>query len=171
MLGDGWAAHLEMSRNRVHGAIGLKEEIEHPASRGMANCSKDIGLAMGSHHHVANIRKQTLTRQVRSGICEVTNNQSDVCNPLLPPSGIDWVCVSPKAGTELVLRTGDELKLIFPQPEAEPDRFVKLAFTHFYLQPMDGPFVAENTRLAVEYCMAHPQWQLSLQTQKILGIP
>jgi hypothetical protein len=64
VLGDGWAAHLEMSRNRVDGAVGLGEKIEHPATRGMANCAKDIRLAIGSHHHVANIRKKTLTRQV-----------------------------------------------------------------------------------------------------------
>lgn len=87
-----------------------------------------------------------------------------------PPPGIDWVCVSPKAGVELVLRSGDELKLIFPQTGAEPERFTQLAFRHFYLQPMDGPAAAENTRLAVEYCMAHPQWRLSLQTHKLLGI-
>jgi 7-carboxy-7-deazaguanine synthase (Cx14CxxC type) len=87
-----------------------------------------------------------------------------------PPPGIDWVCVSPKAGAELVLRRGDELKLIFPQPGAEPERFAGLAFAHFYLQPMDGPAAAENTRRAVEYCLAHPQWRLSLQTHKLLGI-
>jgi len=80
------------------------------------------------------------------------------------------VCVSPKAGTELVLRGGDELKLIFPQPGAEPERFASLPFAFFYLQPMDGPAVAENTRSAVEYCMGHPQWRLSLQTHKLLGI-
>ena len=88
----------------------------------------------------------------------------------LPPPGIDWVCVSPKAGTDLVLRCGDELKLVFPQPGAEPERFAALAFGYFYLQPMDGPAAAENVRLAVEYCMAHPQWRLSLQTHKLLGI-
>lgn len=87
-----------------------------------------------------------------------------------PPPGIDWVCVSPKAGTELVLRSGDELKLIFPQPGAEPERFAGLPFAFFYLQPMDGPAVAENTRMAVEYCMGHAQWRLSLQTHKLLGI-
>ncbi|HEX4607648.1 MAG TPA: 7-carboxy-7-deazaguanine synthase [Urbifossiella sp.] len=87
-----------------------------------------------------------------------------------PPPGIDWVCVSPKAGTELVLRGGDELKLIFPQPGAEPERFAGLPFTFFYLQPMDGVAVAENSRMAVEYCMGHPQWRLSLQTHKFLGI-
>ncbi len=88
----------------------------------------------------------------------------------LPPPGIDWVCVSPKAGAEFVLRSGDELKLVFPQPGAEPDRFEDLAFGFFYLQPMDGPDAVRNRQLAVEYCLSHPQWRLSLQTHKLLGI-
>ena len=88
----------------------------------------------------------------------------------LPPPGIDWICVSPKAGADCVLRTGDELKLIFPQPGAEPERFQSLEFRYFFLQPMDGPQRERNTRLALQYCLEHPQWRLSLQTQKILGI-
>jgi 7-carboxy-7-deazaguanine synthase (Cx14CxxC type) len=88
-----------------------------------------------------------------------------------PPPGLDWVCVSPKAGAELVLRAGDELKLIFPQAGAEPERYEQLDFRHFFLQPMDGPDRDRNTQLAVRYCLEHPRWRLSLQTQKILGIP
>ncbi|MBM3994079.1 MAG: 7-carboxy-7-deazaguanine synthase [Planctomycetes bacterium] len=87
-----------------------------------------------------------------------------------PPQGIDWVCVSPKANAELVLHSGDELKLIFPQAGAEPERYEHLAFTHFFLQPMDGPEHERNTNLAVRYCLDHPRWRLSLQTQKVLGI-
>jgi 7-carboxy-7-deazaguanine synthase len=87
------------------------------------------------------------------------------------PVGIDWICVSPKAGTDLLIRKGHELKLIFPQPGAEPDRYRDLDFTHFFLQPMDGPDLALNTRLTVEYCLAHPAWRLSLQTHKLIGIP
>ncbi len=90
---------------------------------------------------------------------------------LLPPRGVDWVCVSPKAGAELRLRAGHELKLIFPQEGAEPERFEQLDFRYFFLQPMDGPQRERNTRLAVRYCLAHPQWRLSLQTHKFLGIP
>jgi 7-carboxy-7-deazaguanine synthase (Cx14CxxC type) len=86
------------------------------------------------------------------------------------PRGIDWVCVSPKAGSELVLKTGDELKLVFPQPGAEPERFEGLGFRHFLLQPMDGPSRERNTRLAVQYCLDNPRWTLSLQTHKLLGI-
>jgi 7-carboxy-7-deazaguanine synthase len=87
------------------------------------------------------------------------------------PAGIDWVCVSPKAGSRLVQKTGDELKLVFPQAEAQPDEFEGLGFRHFFLQPMDGPDRLANTELALRYCMEHPKWRLSLQTHKILGIP
>ena len=86
------------------------------------------------------------------------------------PRGIDWICVSPKAGAPLLQASGDELKLVFPQPDAMPELFEDLDFEHFFLQPMDGPVVAENTRLAIEYCMAHPKWRLSLQTHKQVGI-
>jgi 7-carboxy-7-deazaguanine synthase (Cx14CxxC type) len=86
------------------------------------------------------------------------------------PAGLDWICVSPKAGTTLAVTAGDELKLVYPQPEAPPERFDGLAFRRLRLQPMDGPDLAENTRLTVEYCLAHPHWQLSLQTHKYLGI-
>jgi 7-carboxy-7-deazaguanine synthase (Cx14CxxC type) len=93
-------------------------------------------------------------------------------NGTLPlPAGIDWSCVSPKAGTVLRITAGDELKLIYPQPGAEPEQYEHLDFRHFYLQPMDGPGVARHTRLAVDYCLAHPRWRISLQTHKILGIP
>ncbi len=87
------------------------------------------------------------------------------------PVGIDWVCVSPKAGSRLVQKTGDELKLVFPQADAQPPEFEGLAFRHFFLQPMDGPDRILNTELAVRYCMEHPKWRLSLQTHKIVGIP
>ncbi len=90
---------------------------------------------------------------------------------LLPPEGIDWICVSPKAGAPLKLTRGDELKLVYPQEGAEPERFEHLAFRYFFLQPMDGPERERNTRLAMEYCLAHPRWRLSLQTHKLLGIP
>lgn len=88
-----------------------------------------------------------------------------------PPPGIDWICVSPKAGTELILRTGQELKLVYPQAGADPANFSHLDFQHFFLQPMDGPALARNTQLATQYCLAHPQWRLSLQTHKLIGIP
>lgn len=93
-------------------------------------------------------------------------------NGTLPlPPGVDWVCVSPKAGAPLAVTAGDELKLVFPQADAPPERFEGLAFKHFFLQPMDGPNRDKNTQAAVDYCLKHPQWRLSLQTHKALGIP
>jgi 7-carboxy-7-deazaguanine synthase (Cx14CxxC type) len=93
-------------------------------------------------------------------------------NGTLPvPAGIDWLCVSPKAGAALVATTGDELKLVVPQAGLDPAEFAGLAFRHFYLQPLAGPQLAEHTQAAVRYCLAHPQWRLSLQLHKQLGIP
>ena len=88
-----------------------------------------------------------------------------------PPAGLDWLCVSPKAEAELVVDTGDELKLVYPQAGAPPERYTGLRFRHFFLQPMDGPDREANTRAALDYCLAHPRWRLSLQTHKLLGIP
>jgi len=87
------------------------------------------------------------------------------------PAGLDWICVSPKAGAEFKQRSGDELKLIYPQPGVEPERFEELPFRHFFLQPMDGPAREFNTTLALAYCLDHPRWRLGLQTHKLLGIP
>ena len=86
------------------------------------------------------------------------------------PEGLDWVCVSPKADTALAIEAGDELKLVFPQEGVDPARFTGLAFTHFFLQPMDNLLQSTNQRLAMQYCLAHPQWKLGLQTHKILDI-
>ncbi len=90
---------------------------------------------------------------------------------VLAPAGLDWICVSPKAGSAVVQQNGDELKLVFPQSGAEPGKFEDWDFKHFFLQPMDGPQRAENTTLAVQYCLQHPKWRLSPQTHKFVGIP
>lgn len=87
------------------------------------------------------------------------------------PRGVDWVCVSPKPRSELVVRTGNELKLVYPQPEFGPEAFTDLDFAHFFLQPLDAPERDANTARAIAYCRAHPRWRLSLQTHKLLGIP
>jgi 7-carboxy-7-deazaguanine synthase len=89
------------------------------------------------------------------------------------PDGIDWVCVSPKAGSQLVVERGNELKLVFPQaePEARPENFLNLHFDNFFLQPMDGPDRVETLKATIAYCLANPTWRLSLQTHKIMGIP
>jgi len=86
------------------------------------------------------------------------------------PPGLDWVCVSPKSNASLVLTHGDELKVVFPQQGVDPLRFESLDFEQFFLQPMDGPALQENTRAAVNFCLAHPKWRLSLQTHKLLGV-
>lgn len=90
---------------------------------------------------------------------------------LSAPEGLDWICVSPKAGAPLVQRSGDELKVVFPQPDLSLEELEDLAFEHFFLQPMDGPNLCANTRAAIEHCLTHPVWRLSLQTHKILEIP
>lgn len=87
------------------------------------------------------------------------------------PLGIDWVCVSPKGKSEIVLKSGHELKLVYPQPDARPEQFEGMNFDEYYLQPMDGPDREANTQSVIEYCKAHPQWRLSLQMHKIVGIP
>jgi 7-carboxy-7-deazaguanine synthase (Cx14CxxC type) len=89
----------------------------------------------------------------------------------MPPAGLDWICVSPKAGAEQVLKQGDELKLVYPQAGGAPERYAGQDFRHFFLQPMDNENRAANTEAATRYCLAHPQWRLSLQTHKLIGIP
>lgn len=89
---------------------------------------------------------------------------------LLAPEGVDWICISPKADADVVQTRGAELKLVFPQPKAMPDRFEHLDFERFWLQPMDGPDQVENTAAAIEYCLTHPQWRLSVQTHKYIGV-
>jgi 7-carboxy-7-deazaguanine synthase (Cx14CxxC type) len=86
------------------------------------------------------------------------------------PSSLDWICVSPKAGAPLVQKSGSELKLVYPQENALPEKFERLDFRHFFLQPMDGPHTAANTEAAIEYCLRHPLWRLSLQTHKLVGL-
>jgi 7-carboxy-7-deazaguanine synthase len=89
----------------------------------------------------------------------------------LPPDGIDWICVSPKANAPMELTSGNELKLVYPQVGVDPAQYTKLDFERFFLQPMDGPHQKENTRLAAKYCLEHPIWELSLQTHKLIGLP
>ena len=93
-------------------------------------------------------------------------------NGTLPlPCSIDWVCVSPKAGAKWILREGDELKIAFPQIGLQLDQYLDLPFTHYFLQPIEGSDTQENTRKAIEYCLANPQWRLSTQLHKQVGLP
>lgn len=98
-------------------------------------------------------------------VCVETNGTVE------PPPGIDWLCVSPKGRAPLRVAAGQELKLVYPQATAPPETYAGLDFEHFFLQPLDGPDLAHNMRLTTEYCLAHPQWRVSLQTHKQLGIP
>ena len=100
--------------------------------------------------------------------CDIAVETNGTC---AAPEGLDWICVSPKAGAPLELTAGDELKLVFPQEGVDPQAFEDLDFRHFFLQPMDGPERARNTALAVGFCLDHPRWRLSLQTHKLIGIP
>ncbi|MDP9205710.1 MAG: 7-carboxy-7-deazaguanine synthase [Gemmatimonadota bacterium] len=86
------------------------------------------------------------------------------------PRSLDWICVSPKAGAPFIQSSGNELKLVYPQENAPPEKFAQLDFEHFFLQPMDGPDTALNTDRAIEYCLAHPKWRLSIQTHKLVGL-
>ncbi len=110
---------------------------------------------------------QTLVHALHGANCEVAIETN---GSLRPPRDIDWICVSPKAGAHLVLSEGDELKLVFPQQGLSPEDLDGLEFRHFFLQPMDGSELRTNMSLALQYCLDHPKWRLSLQTHKLLGI-
>jgi 7-carboxy-7-deazaguanine synthase len=110
---------------------------------------------------------ETLTRCLKKHGFTIAVETNGTCRP---PAGIDWICVSPKGVANLAITAGQELKLVFPQPGTPPSAFKDLSFENFYLQPMDGPRQSENTANAIEYCKAHPQWKLSVQTHKVLGI-
>lgn len=114
--------------------------------------------------------------QLDAGLIEALHEQGfeigvETNGTIAAPEGLDWICVSPKADAPLVQTSGHELKLVYPQQKAAPERFASLSFDFFFLQPMDGPSREANTLAAIDYCKANPQWRLSLQTHKMLGIP
>lgn len=132
---------------------------EHPRSRPLVVCTGGEPLLQLDEEAVAALH------HVGFSVAVETNGTQPAV------AGLDWICVSPKAGAPLVLDEGDELKLVYPQAGAPPEAFESLAFGQLFLQPMDGPEREKNTQLAIDYCLAHPQWRLSLQTHKYLGIP
>jgi len=142
-----------------------------PGGGAGARCAAGTG---GARRHVVFTGGEPLLQLDEALISAVRARGFDISvetNGTLPaPSGIDWICVSPKAGCNLRQTSGAELKLVYPQGGAEPERFADLDFRHFFLQPMDGPGRAANTEQAIAYCLAHPQWRLSLQTHKLLGL-
>ena len=111
---------------------------------------------------------EALTRVVHARGFEISVETNGT---LPPPPGVDWLCVSPKAGAPLIANSGSELKLVFPQQGLMPEDLSGLAFAHFWLQPMDGCDLAANTAAAIAYCLDHPRWRLSLQTHKFIGVP
>lgn len=141
-----------------------------------------LAAAIAAHwpHHASDRRFVVLTGgepalQLDARLLEALHNLGcavaiETNGTLDLPQGLDWICVSPKARAPLRLTRGDELKLVFPQEGAEPEAFEHLDFTHFFLQPMDGPQLLRNTQLAAAYCLAQPRWRLSLQTHKLLGM-
>ena len=142
------AAHWPMS---VAGATGLPRPLV-VCTGGEPLLQMDRGLVIALHDEGFEIALETN-------------------GTILPPDGIDWICVSPKAGAGLALRSGQELKLVFPQKGAEPGLYEGLDFEYFLLQPMDGPDRERNTRLALRYCLDHPKWRLGLQMHKLVGFP
>jgi 7-carboxy-7-deazaguanine synthase len=155
---DGQGGGKFSRANLLADAIGAKWPLQSDGSRFVV-CTGGEPLLQLDEALIEELHKR------RFEIAIETNGTVDV------PLGVDWVCVSPKANAELLVRSGDELKLVYPQVDASPDKYRSLRFRHFFLQPMDGPELHRNTQLALEYCLAHPQWRLSLQTHKQLGIP
>jgi 7-carboxy-7-deazaguanine synthase (Cx14CxxC type) len=129
-----------------------------------------------SHGHLVVLTGGEPLLQVDSALVEALHAEGfeiavETNGTQIPPPGLDWICVSPKGTAPLLVTTGDELKLVYPQPDVSPEQFEGLAFGSFVLQPMDGPARQANTEAAVAYCLAHPRWRLGLQTHKLLGIP
>lgn len=129
----------------------------------------------GEHHRYVVLTGGEPLLQVDAALIEALHARGfaiavETNGTIAAPPGLDWICVSPKGGAELAIRAGHELKLVYPQPDAPPENFAGLAFERFSLQPMDGPDIARATEQTVAYCLAHPQWRLSLQTHKTLGI-
>ena len=156
---DGPGGGKFASSEALAGAVAAAWPAGDPAARALVVCTGGEPLLQ---------LDQPLIRALHAAGFEIaveTNGTVD------PPPELDWVCVSPKAEAPLRVRSGDELKLVYPQEGAEPERYAALDFRHFFLQPMDGPAREANTRAALAYCLAHPRWRLSLQTHKLLGIP
>ncbi|PIT80397.1 7-carboxy-7-deazaguanine synthase [Limnohabitans sp. JirII-31] len=143
--------------------------------------AQDLALAIaafwpqGQAHRLVVLTGGEPLLQVDAALVQALHDQNftiavETNGTVVPPDGIDWLCVSPKAGSALVVRSGQELKLVYPQAGNHPEEFEQLHFEHHYLQPMDGPLAAANTAAAIAYCQSHPQWRLSVQTHKLIGI-
>jgi 7-carboxy-7-deazaguanine synthase len=145
-------------------AIELSKAIRNKLPRTIRDCRTFVVFTGGEPLLQLD---QRLVDDLHKHGCEVAVETNGT---LLPPAGIDWICVSPKANSELKLTYGNELKLVYPQPEVEPHQYEDLNFSYFYLQPCDGPEVKNNIELVIRYVMEHPRWRMSCQTHKFLGI-
>ncbi|MCI5044865.1 MAG: 7-carboxy-7-deazaguanine synthase [Aquisalinus sp.] len=137
--------------------------------------SSEVQSASGAHPYIICTGGEPLL-QLDVPLIEALHNVGfqigvETNGTIKAPAGLDWICVSPKSTAPLEQKTGDELKLVYPQSTAQPEQFAGLAFRHFFLQPLDGPEISRHTSAAIDYCRAHPQWRLSLQTHKLTGIP
>lgn len=140
--------------------------VEHVAARWQGGGGKPYVVCTGGEPLLQLDDELIVALQARGFEVAVETNGT-----VTAPETLDWVCVSPKSTAELKQTSGDELKLVYPQADAMPERFEGLSFRNFFLQPMDGPQREANTAAAIAYCLAHPQWRLSLQTHKVTGIP
>jgi 7-carboxy-7-deazaguanine synthase (Cx14CxxC type) len=162
---------------RFHAAMGLADAVTRhwPTSTQMAGRTGEDPESSSGRPYVVCTGGEPLLQLDEAAVDALHARGFEVAvetnGTQVPPKAIDWICVSPKAGAPLKLTAGHELKLVYPQPDAMPDRFERLDFQRFYLQPMDGPDRDRNTQLALKYCLEHPRWRLSLQTHKLLGIP
>jgi 7-carboxy-7-deazaguanine synthase (Cx14CxxC type) len=148
---------------------------KYPDAESLSDAVRDCWPAgEGAHPYVVCTGGEPLLQLDTRLICALKAAGFEVAietnGTIAAPPGIDWICVSPKADTDLTIVAGDELKLVFPQAEAPPERFALLDFRHFFLQPMDSPARDANTRAAAAYCLAHPQWRLSVQLHKAIGL-
>lgn len=158
-VGGGKFTSAQLLAEAVAGLWPKEESLDRPHSRRLVVCTGGEPLLQVDDSLVSALH------EVGFEVAVETNGT------VAPPPGIDWICVSPKAGASLAVCSGTELKLVFPQKGISPEEFENLSFQHYFLQPMDGPELAQNTRLALQYCLAHPLWRLSLQTHKFVGIP
>ncbi len=161
-----WVRHCERS-----------EAIQHRVIDGLLrrDAARNDGITAGGRPYVVCTGGEPLL-QLDAALIEALHRLEfevavETNGTIAAPPGVDWICVSPKAGAELVQRTGSELKLVYPQPAAEPELYENLDFQHFFLQPMDGPDASANIQSAAAFCLSRPQWRLSLQTHKLIGLP
>lgn len=158
MDGEG-GGHFQTPDELAHAVCSVWPDSDSPLTKPYVVCTGGEPLLQMDRDLIASLQSRGFDVAVETN------------GTLIPPEGLDWICVSPKAGAPLVLEHGNELKLVFPQPDATPEAFENLNFEYLFLQPMDGPHIAENIKATLNYCLKNPHWRLSVQTHKFLDIP